>query len=675
VLTVPKLTTTSSLRRRRALRRLRLARRRVVRSRRGSALVLVLVMTFGMAALVLSGMFLAANASALGKSYDKEADFKYAAEGAIGMGKSRLNNDAYALPDSGFATLVNGGTMQSADGTPVRGLTYNLYVGPTGSTTGQFGRFASVVAEARDVHGARFVRRVELAQESFAKFAYWSNTERNAGGNVISFGGGDQLWGPVWSNDSINVSSNGGATFHDDVGTAERIVGKSYGTFNKGYKENEKRIELPSNTKLAKLPGYAAAGGFSFTAPAGNETQVRTRIEFIAVDLSQPANGDSTGADEGYFRVYEANVGQEKWLRGDYSDHTTARRLCGDFHVVGGVSKFYPVEAHNVGDKNDNDDDHTRRQWFMDQVYGGSPSNSQKNHASQRFSKTMAAAGARCYLGGDPHLVYVEREGLAHDTLRQKGGEDTTFTKVGKYGTWRTWAGTPYAPLMELQTAAGARKRSAQELTSMFPLFRGANPGTQGVIYVNGSVAVSGTLRGRVTLYTSGSIIVVDDVRYATDPASSGAATRCNDILGLLSSNDVVMSDNAIFTPQNTSSGYRNLDDTKDAYLQSVVMALSTSFRVQNYNLGPTDVNDCQGDDVGRGCLYLTGGLIQQSRGAVGVSNGTGFVKRYSYDRCAAINPPPYFPTTGRFLDNRYYEIDPVRFDVATLFRSLTPQP
>ncbi len=33
----------------------------------------------------------------------------------------------------------------------------------------------------------------------------------------------------------------------------------------------------------------------------------------------------------------------------------------------------------------------------------------------------------------------------------------------------------------------------------------------------------------------------------------------------------------------------------------------------------------------------------------------------------------PYFPTTGRFLDNRYYELDPVRFDVAALFRALTP--
>ena len=94
----------------------------------------------------------------------------------------------------------------------------------------------------------------------------------------------------------------------------------------------------------------------------------------------------------------------------------------------------------------------------------------------------------------------------------------------------------------------------------------------------------------------------------------------------------------------------------------------------QNYNAGPTDANGCQGSDVGRGCLFLTGGLIQEARGAVGQSNGTGFIKRYSYDRCAAIKPPPYFPTTGLFLDNRYYEIDPVRFNVTSLFKSLVPQ-
>jgi len=77
----------------------------------------------------------------------------------------------------------------------------------------------------------------------------------------------------------------------------------------------------------------------------------------------------------------------------------------------------------------------------------------------------------------------------------------------------------------------------------------------------------------------------------------------------------------------------------------------------------------------GRGCLYLTGGIIQQQRGAVGLSDGTGFTKRYSYDKCALYNPPPYFPTTGRYTDNRYYEVDPSGFNITALYHSLTPGP
>ena len=145
------------------------------------------------------------------------------------------------------------------------------------------------------------------------------------------------------------------------------------------------------------------------------------------------------------------------------------------------------------------------------------------------------------------------------------------------------------------------------------------------------------------------------------------------------------MADNAINTPQqvsrttgcghHTSTTYWwvDADDTPDFYLHGVLMALNTSFRVENYNGGPSNALSCQGSTDGRGCLYLTGGIIQQSRGPVGLSSGQGYVKRYSYDRCAAINPPPYFPTTGRFNDNRFMEVNPVGFDAATLFRSLTP--
>jgi hypothetical protein len=115
------------------------------------------------------------------------------------------------------------------------------------------------------------------------------------------------------------------------------------------------------------------------------------------------------------------------------------------------------------------------------------------------------------------------------------------------------------------------------------------------------------------------------------------------------------------------------MDDTKDFFVQGVMMAINTSFGVESYDTGPRDANDCGVTDVGRGCLFLTGGLIQERRGAVGLTDGHGFIKRYSYDRCAIQIPPPYFPTTGRFFDNRYSEIDPARFNVTTLYQSLTP--
>jgi hypothetical protein len=188
---------------------------------------------------------------------------------------------------------------------------------------------------------------------------------------------------------------------------------------------------------------------------------------------------------------------------------------------------------------------------------------------------------------------------------------------------------------------------------------------------VKGTVGLSGVLRGRLTMYASvGNIVLLDDTRYASDPKDGD----CSDILGLIASKDIVVADNALNTPQN-ANGRRNFDDTKDFNVHAVMMALGSSFRVEDYNLGVAHVNGCEGTKVERGCLYLAGGIIQSARGAVGqtVSGGaTGFSKRYSYDRCASREGPPYYPTTGRYSDNRYYEVDPVGFDVEQLFKTLT---
>ncbi len=68
------------------------------------------------------------------------------------------------------------------------------------------------------------------------------------------------------------------------------------------------------------------------------------------------------------------------------------------------------------------------------------------------------------------------------------------------------------------------------------------------------------------------------------------------------------------------------------------------SFYVENYNSKkPT------------GTLRVLGGIIQKARGPVGTFDPntgvtlTGYTKAYSYDPRMAVNPPPYYPTTGTY--------------------------
>ena len=661
------------------MKRLVHSTQKTARARKGSALFVSMFFVIAVGALALSSIYLSSNATLLGKAYEKEDDLKYTSEAALAIGKAELNFNPTALPNTSYVTLMNHATVGTADGSTVPGLIVNLYAGPTGSTSGQFGRFASVVAEARDRNGTGFVRRLELSQESFAKFAYWTNSENNAAGGTIVFANGDALWGPVWSNDTITIGA-GGANFHNDVGTAAPLISNAAAaTFANGYEVNQKPIKLPALTTLASLSGLATVSGFNFTPPTtGASTGVLMRLEFVATDLDN--SGDSTGAAEGFFRVYTARAGNSAWLRADWPSGSlpsaSSIANCGDWHKVAGDTtlKFFPFAVHYHSGAGNT--------WFDTVTAGGRPGGATTaNIAASRaeadsvktsnatFSGVLQHPNVRCFLGGDPHLVAVARTTALGYTNQQihKGGEDTTFTPTDQYGSWTVYSNAPNA------TIAATRTWDAKYL---FPLYRGFNPGTKGVIYANGTLGISGVVRGDITLYSPYNIVILDDLRYANDPAKG----VCIDILGTLSGQNIYVADNSINTPQIINTGsptvYRSMDDTPDLNIHAVVMALSTSFTVENYNSGPKNALTCGTSTDGRGCLFLTGGLIQNNRGPVGLVSGEGYVKRYSYDRCAVVNPPPYFPTTGRFLDNRYYELDPVRVKSSTigqLFKSLTP--
>jgi len=253
------------------------------------------------------------------------------------------------------------------------------------------------------------------------------------------------------------------------------------------------------------------------------------------------------------------------------------------------------------------------------------------------------------------------------------GGTPYTFTPTGRHGSWQLASASPATPIV---TRFTSRTPSANNMERyFFAAYRGLNPGARGVIYTDGTVAVSGVLRGRITLYAeNGTVVFIDDLRYAKDPSiiNPDPSKQCeeSDILGVIAGGDIVIADNAINTPQNPGDGYRYLDDSpEEVWVHGVVMALDMSFRAQNHSTGPTTAANCQTTTNGRGCLYLHGGVIQEARGAVGLADGHGFTKRYSYDKCAAENPPPYFPTTGRFLDSEYSEVDPVGFLPSAYYR------
>jgi Tfp pilus assembly protein PilX len=583
-----------------------------LRDRRGIALMIVLLIALFVSSVAIAAAMLTMNSSLIRRASTQESVLNDAAQAAVEEGRSIINGDKTKYPDDGYNTLVAGGTVLDANGNAVPGLTRSIYVGPTGITSGQYGVFGSVVAVVQDASGNKVVRREEINQESFAKYAYFTNIE----GDIV-FGGGDQIFGPVHSNDDIEIY-NTGAKFWDEVRTGGKIIGAGYGTFVKGYDQYVTKIPLPSTADLTKLKTQAQQGNMAFTSTtSGTAGQATTRIEFVAVDLD--GDGSVTGPDEGFIRVYQS-TSDPAWVVADRQSTIHNTYNCGDFNSSKHstyANGFYPAYKHSTSGSHDRDD-------------------------------AMTDATSRCYLGGDPVLT---------------GGFQATTPSPYPSGKWLKWPGTVDPKV----TAA-----RPDDAAYLWPITRALNPNFKGVIYVDGKVAISGVVRGRVTLASTSSIIIADDVRQATDPG----AGVCDDILGLFAQQDVVVADNMINAPVKVSSSYKTMDPDGDRneFIHAVVLALD-NFTVENYDDGPDNVEKCESTTWGRGCLYLTGGIIQKTRGAVGTTGGTGNVKRYTYNTCAMSEPPPYFPTTGHFVKNRIYELDPTNFDVAAWFAANQPAP
>jgi hypothetical protein len=82
----------------------------------------------------------------------------------------------------------------------------------------------------------------------------------------------------------------------------------------------------------------------------------------------------------------------------------------------------------------------------------------------------------------------------------------------------------------------------------------------------------------------------------------------------------------------------------------------------------------CSGKQSGGGCIDQVGGVIEQFISATWNGVSTGFPENRSVDPCLLKQSPPYFPITGKYTDNRYFEVDPARYNIDSLYNRLQKQ-
>ena len=180
-------------------------------------------------------------------------------------------------------------------------------------------------------------------------------------------------------------------------------------------------------------------------------------------------------------------------------------------------------------------------------------------------------------------------------------------------------------PIIYVSNAASCSPGAYDPFTATY-----SNSGCAGDVYVSGNYTTPLTIAAANNIIVNGNI---------TTTESSGIPTG-SAVLGLVANQDVrVMhglgaSDSNAPGPcdqdNSTTQSFSNL------HIDAAILSLKHSFIVDHYNCGAP-----------LGSLTINGALVQNFRGAVGTSDGsgnifTGYVKSYTYDDRLAYLLPPY---------------------------------
>jgi hypothetical protein len=456
-----------------------------------------------------------------------------------------------------------------------------------------------------------------------------------------------------------------------------------------------------------------------------------TRLRFRTVDVD---NDGVIDADEGFVMVFNLSAGMDTAnLRADHNSATTETlrptscntgNACRSTILMNncglmitrssGRREFFPLVRF-------------REQWVRQYVRDNSVAPlvtdadtlrmasaiSSPNHEVDTASATRVLSYgigySRCFPSGSPYLMLSERYetaacvmdstvnnfpyawgGPGGCTAHRYGGQDTTFTPnasrcyirgtggqcydngsgygLKRVGAWQAFGGTSTAnpPASVLQ---------AVETAYLWPLSTSYNAASRGVIYSSSTnpLYVSDTVRGFVTLYAKGRVVLVDDLVYDQDPTASG--NLCRNLLGIVSDSSIKVASSPINFPRRTPDAnatpvYAQMG-TPHFNLHGIAMSISPSLSSTLTRRGIVGIEDsttdgvggltCNGTSSSGGCLNHTGGAIMKVWQGTTGGAGQGLIRNLTPDPCTQQQTnrrPPFFPLTGKFIDYRWSDAD-----------------
>ena len=695
----------------------------MTRNRRGSALILVLLMTLAIAGLSIAAIFMSSSATLLSAFYDREREYRFASEAALEMVRSRLERDtAFTVPDTGVRVVASGMQVRDAAGTAVPRLRVNVYAATTGDTTGLEWPTVTLLAAAYDDGGTRYVRRLDLRRESVSRYAYLVDsmpTAASIGPLTIN--------GRVHANGTWRMTSSGNR-YRDTVTTVGGLTGS--GTFDVDSVVGVPRIPFPRDSTFPRLDTLANAANLSFAPVSGGARG--SRLEFVAYDVD--GNGRLDPAD-GFVRIFDlvsTSGGDTTRLRVApqmysflgttwyYWDDPIVQNQCGAFYLRSGRWHFFPVSTH-------------RRTYARTVIQSTAASSFPSVSVGQMGSMDdydlnavimiLGQPTARCFPAGSPFLMPAERmtnsagtiTGTNADTVpfgvvvppggwpasapNGYGGSDTTFTRRARQctvnasgsgrcsagtlfdvGSWRAFPGTPLA-------ASPDSVLQATERAYLWPLDPMRNAASRRVVSATaGPLYVSGRIAGPVTLRVNGRVVVVDRLTYANNPNTPDGAP-CDDRLGLIATGDILVVSGLTSRARRISTFLGSSESgqfggelafTMHGHFLSTTGTVGVEAPSQTMGANSAQL-PCPEDGTGTtdsngGCLRIVGGSAMRFYSmpySTGVSR-SGMRPYHVTDRCQATQRrPPFYPLTNRFAFVRSLDVDPTLANTPTKIRAL----